>query len=376
MAYPMLPSDPPRTRGPALRHVPTYRRLAAVFLTSVGLAALASQPARAADGILTVKSPVATAEVYVDGQNLGPVPVTKFLAPGPHAVRVVADNYDPYVRKVDIGDGKKVELNAVLMEGTGTAEFVGGGTGARLSVDGKDRGLLPMRLSDLTPGTHDWVVSAPKLEPAEGTLEFVKGKNYLIDVKLRSATGVFVVESTPAGASVTLDGKPVGTTPLRLEGVKPGVHGVVVQGEGRAAVVRSVDTTDGSRGEVNATLPKAGAVLKVTTGSPNATVSLNGASIGQGASVKFGPVEKGKSQLVIEVDGTQVADTVSIPGSGTLLLRRAGTEIERQKPLAQRWGFWAAVGGGAAVAAGAGVATAVAVQPEPLPSGDTVVTLP
>lgn len=376
MANPMPSSLPPRPTGVASPAAPRTRRIAAVFLTLLGAVALAAHPAHAADGILTVKSPVAAAEVYVDGQNLGPVPVTKFLAPGPHAVRVVADNYDPYVRKVDIGDGKKVELNAVLMEGVGTAEFVGGGTGARLAVDGKDRGQLPMRLTDLTPGSHTWTVTAPKLEPAQGTLEFVKGKNYLIDVKLRSATGVFVVDSTPAGAAVTLDGKAVGVTPLRLEGVTPGVHGVVVQAEGRAAVVRSVDTTDGSRGEVNATLPKAGAVLKVTTGSPNATVSLNGAPIGQGASVRFGPVEKGKSQLAIDVDGTRVADTVSVPGSGTVLLHRAGSAIEIQKPLTQRWGFWAAMGGGVAAAAGAGVATAVAVQPEPLPSGDTVVTLP
>ena len=59
-----------------------------------------------------------------------------------------------------------------------------------------------------------------------------------------------------------------------------------------------------------------------------------------------------------------------------LLLKTTDDGIEKMKPLTQRWGFWAAVGGGAAVGVGAGVGTAVALQPEPLPSGDTVVTLP
>ncbi len=340
------------------------------------LAVLWSTGASAADGILSVKSPVENAEVFVDGQSLGPAPVTRFLAPGPHALRIVADNFDPFVRKLQIEDGKKIEINAVLSAGVGTAEFVGGAAGARLEVDGKERGMLPMRLSDLTPGVHSWKVAAPKFEAAEGSLDFVKGKNYLVEVKLQGSAGVFVVDSSPAGADVSIDGKIVGKTPLRLEGVALGVHGVMVQAPDRAAVIRSVDTTDGSRGELKVTLPKAGSSLKITTGSPTAKVSVNGTLIGEGATVKFGPLEKGKAQLVIEADGARVADTISIPGAGTLMLRRSGDTIEKQKPLTQRWGFWAAVGGGVAVGAGAGIATAVAVQPDPPPAGDTVVTLP
>lgn len=348
----------------------------ALPLVAASLALLFSPGAYAADGILSVKSTVESAEVFVDGQSLGPAPITRFLAPGPHALRIVADNFDPFVRKLQIEDGKKIEINAVLSAGVGTAEFVGGAAGARLEVDGKERGMLPMRLSDLTPGVHAWKVSAPKFEATEGSLEFVKGKNYLVDVKLQGSSGVFVVESTPAGADVTIDGKNVGKTPLRLEGVALGIHGVLVQAPDRAAVIRSVDTTDGSRGELKLALPKSGSVLKITTGSPTAKVSVNGTVIGEGASVKFGPLEKGKAQLVIEADGTRVADTVSVPGAGTLLLRRSGDSIEKQKPLTQRWGFWAAVGGGVAVGAGAGIATALVVQPDPPPAGDTVVTLP
>jgi hypothetical protein len=331
--------------------------------------------ARAADGILKVRSNVAAAEVWVDGQSLGPVPVTRFLAPGSHAVRVVADNFDPYVRKVDVQDGKTTDVNATLVAGTGTAEFVGA-PASRLEVDGHDRGALPIRLSDLAPGPHVWKVTSPKFEPAEGTLLFLAGKNYLVNVPTVSSAGVLVVDTSPSGATVLLDGKDVGVTPLRLEGVPLGVHGLVLKAADRATVVRTVDTTDGSRGQVTASLPSGGSIIKVTTGSATGKVFLNGTPIGEGATVKFGPVEKGRAQVAIEVDGDRASASFNLPASGTLLLHRSGDAVEKQKPLVARWGFWAAVGGGVAVGAGAGIATATAVQPEPAPSGDTVVTLP
>lgn len=341
------------------------------------LAALATltAPALAADGIVKVKSNVAAAEVFIDGQSLGQVPVTRFLPPGSHSMRVVADNYDPLVRKVDVAEGKTSEVNALLAPGDGTAEFEGPPAG-RLYIDGTESGLLPIRISELTGGSHSWKVTSAKYEPQEGVLDFVKGKNYLISVPMTSSAGVFLVESTPAGADVQLDGKSVGQTPLRLEGIAAGTHGLVLQFEGRATVVRTVDTSDGSRGELTVSLPKGGSTLKVATGSPSGKVFLNGAPIGEGAVVNFGPVEKGHATVTVEVDGQRVSAGQTLPASGTLMLRRTPDGIERMKPLTQRWGFWAAIGGGAAVGAGAGVVTAVALQPEPLPSGDTVVTLP
>ncbi len=345
------------------------------FLVAFAAVLVASGQALAADGILKVKSNVATAEVFVDGVSLGTVPVTRFLAPGTHFIRVVADNHDPFVRKVDILDGKTSDVNAPLAIGEGTAEFEGPPAG-RLFIDGKDRGALPIRLTDLGPGRHAWKVTSPKFEPQEGDLDFVQGKNYLIEVPMVSASGVFLFETSPAGAEVLLDGTSVGTTPLRLEGIPLGVHGVVLRLADRATVVRTVDTTQGIRGDVTVSLQEGGSLLKVTTGDAAAKVYLNGAEIGVGSVVKFGPVEKGRATVAVEVGGARVSDAFNIPSSGTLLLKRSDTTLEKQKPLLQRWGFWAAIGGGVAVGAGAGIATAVAAQPEPLPSGDTVVVLP
>lgn len=345
----------------------------ALLLSLVGLFV----PVAAAEetGILKVRSSVEGAEVYVDGALLGKAPLTKYLAVGTHQLRVVADRHDPFVRKIEIAADKTVEIQATLTPGNGTLEFTGP-PGARLFVDGADRGELPIRIPSPGAGKRTWRVEAPKHEPAEGVLDVVAGKNYLLDVPMRSSRGVFVVETTPAGATVLLDGTDVGKTPLRLENVEPGLHVVVVSHPETAGIVRTVDTSDGSRGEVKATLPKSGATVEVSTGSADARVFVNGAPFGMGQKVVIGPIEKSKLQIRVELGGRAVEDTVAVPARGTVALRVSGDELAERKPLVQRWGFWAAVGGAAVAGGATAAAVAVATAPEPPPTGETVVELP
>lgn len=332
-------------------------------------------PASAAEtGILKVRSSV-EAEVYVDGALLGKTPLTKYLAVGAHQLRVVADNYDPFVRKIDVAADKTADVQATLVAGAGTVEF-SGPPGARLSLDGSDRGPLPIRIPDPGAGKHTWRVEAPKFEPGEGSFEFARGKNILVDVKLPSSRGIFIVESTPAGATVRIDGKEVGTTPLRLTDVEPGKHAVHLTHPELGTVFRTADTTDGSRGEVKASFPKNGAVLDLTTNSADAIVLVDGAQVAAGTHVEIGPLEKGRLKLEIHIGDRKIIDTVSLPARGKLALRVAGDVLIERKPLTQRWGFWAAIGGVAVAGGATGVAVAVANAPEPPPVGDTVVVLP
>jgi hypothetical protein len=58
---------------------------------------------------------------------------------------------------------------------------------------------------------------------------------------LRARPSVLTVTTIPAGALVTIDGKPAGgSTPLSVE-VRPGTHAVVIRRDGYAAVSRSLE---------------------------------------------------------------------------------------------------------------------------------------
>jgi hypothetical protein len=330
--------------------------------------------APAAVGVLKVTANVPGATTWLDGVIVGTTPLTKIVAAGSHSIRVAADNHDPFVRKLDVQPDRTTEVNASLLPGKGTIEFTGP-KGTQLQFDGTSY-VLPTRISAPPGGRHRYLASAPGFETAEGTIDFVQGKNVLVEVVLETSDGVVAVTSTPTGARVLLDGRDAGLAPLKLKGVSLGKHGVALVLDGYAVVYKSIDTTAGGRAEVSAALDRSGAVVTIDTPSANSRAFVEHTEVGSGESVRLPMVERGKV-LVRVVTGDKVAEgVVTVPSSGSLALRVAGSKVVEKKPITQSWGFWAAVGGVAAGAAAGGIAAAVVTAPEPPPTGDTVVTLP
>jgi len=94
----------------------------------------------------------------------------------------------------------------------------------------------------------------------------------------KGTTGLFVL-STPSGARVTVDGKPVAdATPAALTPIAPGAHTVTItRAEGRgAAVERRVVVRPGEREVVNVVLPPASHTVAVHSVPEGATVYLDG----------------------------------------------------------------------------------------------------
>jgi hypothetical protein len=141
-------------------------------------------------------------------------------------------------------------------------------------VDGREAGVTPLTVRDLAAGSHTIRVSLNGY--ATGERRVVVNPNrplQTIAIKLvgaRSArggeqngtslqptTGVgggLEVISRPPGASVFIDGKPVGQTPLVLQSVEPGNHGIRLEQEGYRSWVTSVRITRGERSRVTASL--------------------------------------------------------------------------------------------------------------------------
>jgi hypothetical protein len=69
-----------------------------------------------------------------------------------------------------------------------------------------------------------------------------EGKRLLAEIEHRTST--FVVATSPAGATVTVDGQPFGVTPLAST-LAPGPHDIKITKEGVAAVSKHVDARDG-----------------------------------------------------------------------------------------------------------------------------------
>jgi serine/threonine-protein kinase len=106
--------------------------------------------------------------------------------------------------------------------------------GAQIQLDGKTdpSWVTPFNLTGLSPGTH--MVAAGKTGYSEETrpIEVVSGSKSFVVIHLSPINAVMVVNSTPVGAEVVLDGKSTGRVTPAQFAVEKGSHTVVLRKRG------------------------------------------------------------------------------------------------------------------------------------------------
>lgn len=128
--------------------------------------------------------------------------------------------------------------------------------GARVSVDGTERGVTPITVR-LPSGAHVLEVRVGKAEPRVIPLTIqanVQTAQY-IELQGVQSTGVLEIKSEPAGARVTIDGQPRGTTPATIRDLPTGDHSVVLELGGRK-VTRAVKVEAGSTAQLVVPIPR------------------------------------------------------------------------------------------------------------------------
>jgi hypothetical protein len=105
--------------------------------------------------------------------------------------------------------------------------------GAQVKVDGEVKGVTPLSLP-LGAGAHVMEIAAGA-EPRVIPITISAGETLAQYVELAgtSALGRVSIQSSPAGATVLLDGQPRGTTPLELADVAAGDHELVLDLNGQ-----------------------------------------------------------------------------------------------------------------------------------------------
>lgn len=354
-----------------------------LFAPAVALVAPAMAQ-EAAMGEIAVDATLEDATVYIDYEEVGKTPLQHRVPPGRYNVRVAIDGFQPFVRSVDVHQDEVTEVNATLIAGPGSVEFVVQPSGAAVVIDGRQAGTAPIRLADIGQGSHEYTLSAPSHETVEGSFDFEIGQNLLIVHELEDISGQFRFETDPSGAALYFDGEFVGVSPMTLEDVDPDVHLVRAELKGHGTVLRAVDTIDGGPGEFSARLDSRHATQVFSGGQPDTVWTVDGQQLGEGSSMKLG-LDRGTYKLRVETPGYKTVDASFIAGDSgretwKVLLEPdesyEGSELVERAPLYKNWIFWTAVG---VAATGGGVGAAVALQPEdpePLPSGDVAVSLP
>jgi len=142
---------------------------------------------------------------------------------------------------------------------TGTIRIESEPPGARVRVDGEARGETPLLLSDLPFGSHKVRLDLRGYESR--SLDVTLGAaSPSAEVRLALArpaaasSGAADIASTPAGASVSVDGRPAGVTPLAGLKLKPGRHRLELSLQGHETWAGTVEVAAGETGRVDVRL--------------------------------------------------------------------------------------------------------------------------
>ena len=195
-----------------------------------------------------------------------PVPVPSEVAPPP--VKPAAPKQAPPAPARPSSEASKPAESATVAQ-TGRITVRTTPAGARVTIDGKDVGKSPLTVPNLQRGTHTVrvmrdgyttverrVVITPS-QPASTltlALTLARGTAPAASESRPALTASLTIESRPTGATVIIDGKRVGTTPLALPGMTVGTHAVRLEMAGYKPWTASVPVVAGEKNRVAASL--------------------------------------------------------------------------------------------------------------------------
>jgi hypothetical protein len=116
---------------------------------------------------------------------------------------------------------------------------------ASVVVNGQYRGKTPLALDNLDPGTYTVNLSKFGYAPSTATTNLQSGESQEITATLPPTLGSLIVNTTPPGARIMVDGRDTGTSPATVTGLVPGNHNLTITKDGYTPSGQQVGITAG-----------------------------------------------------------------------------------------------------------------------------------
>ncbi|HEY6969740.1 MAG TPA: serine/threonine-protein kinase [Candidatus Angelobacter sp.] len=203
--------------------------------------------------------------------------------------------------------------------------------GAKVEVDGwtEPTWVTPFSASNMGAGKHVVVFSKPAYLPEMRTATVTVGKSVPLSVQLSPAVSTLVVDSTPAGANIEVDGKDTGKiTPAEIV-VEKGEHTITLRKPGFKDVSATQTLAEGQRwtftpvllqpttemsqtnrpgfwrrvfGNTSETIPEGKGMVHIRTVPEGATIQVGDRVAPLKTNVSW-PVDPGIYDIVLKLDG-------------------------------------------------------------------------
>ncbi len=139
--------------------------------------------------------------------------------------------------------------------------------GAEVQIDGRHEAawITPFTATGLAVGPHTVSFSKPGHTAASRTAQVAEGQNAVLAVQLAELAATLSVNSDPAGAAITLDGKGTGkVTPAQII-VAKGRHTVALHKPGYLDASDTLETAPGQTAQFSPTLKLTGSTENIKT---------------------------------------------------------------------------------------------------------------
>ena len=231
---------------------------------------------------------------------------------------------------------------------TGQLRILSVPLGAAVNVDGKAQGSTPITLPEMSPGVHTVTLTKAGYRAETRNIDVERGKRAQISAVLVSSLANITVNSTPAGASVLVDGTETGKlTPAQVQ-VPEGSHKITLKMQGWRNAETNVTLKPGETynyaPELSRDAGKLGFFKKVfgpsdaaankgtlilRTRPSGATVLIDGNELPKKTPIPRAPLEPGKYHLTIKLQGYKAIERDITIAKGQVV-DLSGTTLEKQ----------------------------------------------
>jgi len=213
-------------------------------------------------GRIEVTTDPSRAEISLDGVAIGiysgsPLVIDK-LEPGRYKIGVTLEGYEETTRSVTV-EGLRTSTVSFTLEALNGAIYVASTPiGASIWLDGRDTGVTtPGRISEVPPGTHLIELRKAGFQETSCTVAvFPGGTESLTEQLDERRFAALHVTTTPTGATVFVDGKRVGRSPMTVEQIEIGSHQVQVKKNDYVSQSKSFNARSGKRSDVHINMPQ------------------------------------------------------------------------------------------------------------------------
>ena len=234
------------------------------------------------------------AQLYVDGEMKGQVPMLVTVEPGRHQIEIRKDGFETLTQWITARENDKITLAPSLREIAkakyGTVVVEADVPDAEVFIDGnKHPDKTPAVISNVIEGIHVVEVRKDPAMPWKQTIQVKATEQTKVRAELKAgmggAVGTIRVMSNVSGAKVYLDGREVGEAPFDIKDVKPGEHVVEVKAAGyqtrEERVLINAGASEVRKMDLTPELSPNQGTIKVVSPVPEAEVFIDGATVGK-----------------------------------------------------------------------------------------------